>query len=299
MKKNFLVYVLILTIIFTVSCKEKSSKDLFKDFIPKSLAYYDFYSQNPLMRKYDIEDLNLVKNKVIKDVFEEFDIDTNGKIKYGDDYDKYVMTIYYFFDNAGEIIKSYTLVGGEEKIYSIDYDEYEYTKDEFIKKTTEYILPVNKTNTKLQKIKIEKNNNKIIATEQNLTNKSSVKKEIFENYNKKFKITVYNVKSDSENIVSETTYDKYIEESASYRSGKFYSKTLYENNKPTKKIDKNGKETLLEDEEEQQQIPEGYLSYTYYHPKEEGSPGTYRKYTTQILDKPDEFLLKYFPELKE
>lgn len=156
MKKGIWVFTLILTIIFTASCKEKSSKDLFKDFIPKSLAYYDFYSQNPLMRKYNIEDLNLVKNKVIKDVFEEFDIDTNGKIKYGDDYDKYVMTIYYFFDNAGEIIKSYTLVGGEEKIYSIDYDEYEYTKDEFIKKTTEYILPVNKTNTKLQKIKIEK-----------------------------------------------------------------------------------------------------------------------------------------------
>ena len=298
MKKNILIFTIILTILFTASCKEKSSKDLFKNFIPKNLAYYDFYSQNPLMRKYDIEDLNLVKNKVIKDVFEEFDIDSEGRIKYGDDYDKYIMTIYYFFNNAGEIIKSYTLVGGEEKLYSIDYDEYEYTKDAFVQKTTEYILPKNKTNTKLQKFKIEKQDNKIIATEQNLTNKSSVKKEIFEKDNKKLKITVYSVKSDSEDKISEITYDRYIEESTSYSSGKLYSKTLYENNKPTKKIDKNGKEVLLNDEE-QQQIPEGYLSYTYYHPKVEGSPGSYRKYTIQILDKPDELLLKYFPELKE
>lgn len=298
MKKKLLVLTLISTILFTVSCKEKSSKDLFKDFIPKTLAYYDFYTQNPLMRKYNIEDLNLVKNKVIKEVYEEFDIDSEGNIKYGDDYDKYVMTIYYFFDKDGEIIKSYTLIGGEEILYSIDYNEYEYTKDEFIKRTTEYLLSRNKTNTKHQKIKIEKGDNKIIAIEQNLTNKSSIKKEIFENENDKFKITMYNVKSDSENKTSEITYGKYIEESISYSSGKFYSKTLYENNKPTKKIDKRGHETSLYDREEQK-IPEGYLSYTYSHPEQDGAPGSYRKYTTQILDEPDELLLKYFPDLKE
>ena len=60
-------------------------------------------------------------------------------------------------------------------------------------------------------------------------------KEIFEKDNKKLKITVYSVKSDSEDKISEITYDRYIEESTSYSSGKLYSKTLYENNKPTKK----------------------------------------------------------------
>ena len=43
----------------------------------------------------------------------------------------------------------------------------------------------------------------------------------------------------------------------------------------------------------------GIVEESYYGPEIEGTPGTYRKTVTEILDKPDELLLKYFPELKE
>ena len=43
----------------------------------------------------------------------------------------------------------------------------------------------------------------------------------------------------------------------------------------------------------------GITEESYYGPEIEGTPGTYRKTKTEILDKPDELLLKYFPELKE
>ena len=45
--------------------------------------------------------------------------------------------------------------------------------------------------------------------------------------------------------------------------------------------------------------PAGFIEYSYKGPEIEGSSGNYSIYRAEILDKPDELLLKYFPELKE
>ena len=79
MKKNILIFTIILTILFTASCKEKSSKDLFKTFIPKSLSNYEYFIQNPMNNNLYITDLDSIKGKIIKTYTEDYDIHNSRK----------------------------------------------------------------------------------------------------------------------------------------------------------------------------------------------------------------------------
>ena len=116
MKKGILVFTLILTIIFTASCKEKSSKDLFKNFIPKSLPTYEYFIQNPMNNNLYITDLDSIKGKIIKTCTENYELYDDGKIFSGDNEDKAVYNSYYFFNDDGEVFAIYELNGYSKEL---------------------------------------------------------------------------------------------------------------------------------------------------------------------------------------
>ena len=333
MKKNILIFTIILTILFTASCKEKSSKDLFKDFIPKSLSTYEYFIQNPMTNNFYITDLDSIKGKIIKTYSEDYDIHKDGRITYGDGDGKMIGYFYYFFDSEGKEYASYSLTGYDNKnLNTVDTtveNIYEYKESIFISTTTMNRLYNNTKENKSTTYEIKKENNKLYVTELNLNNKYSTIQKIYERDGDKLIIINYPIKKGVIDNYSRTEYvyenDKSI--SNEYRQGELYRtkeniqgrNVLTINRRPEfmdiwiykpegniinsiyRKEDYNG--VIIKEQTQKPTIVKynsiGIVEESYYGPEIEGTPGTYRKTTTEILDKPDELLLKYFPELKE
>lgn len=333
MKKKFLIFTIILTILFTASCKEKSSKDLFKTFIPKSLSNYEYFIQNPMNNNLYITDLDSIKGKIIKTYTEDYDIHKDGRITYGDGDGKMIGYFYYFFDSDGEEYASYSLTGYDnENSISVNTtveNIYEYKDSIFISTSTMNRLYNNTKETEFTTYEIKKENNKLYVTELNLNNKYSTTQKVYERDGDKLKITNYPIKKGviDNNYRTEYIYENDKSISNEYRQGELYRtkeniqgrNILTINRRPefmdiwTYKLEKNIINSIYRKEnysgvimKEQRQTPTivkynsiGISEESYYGPEIEGTPGTYRKTKTEILDKPDELLLKYFPELKE
>ncbi len=329
MKKNILIFTIILTILFTASCKEKSSKDLFKDFIPKSLSTYEYFIQNPMINNLYITDLDSIKGKIIKTYSEDYDIHKDGRITYGDGDGKMIGYFYYFFDSDGEEYASYFLTGYDNEIFTTDENIYEYKESIFTSTTTMNRLYNNTKENESTIYEIKKENNKLYITELNLNNKYSTTQKVYERDGDKLKITNYPIKKGviDNNFRTEYFYENDKSISNEYRQGELYRtkeniqgrNILTINRRPefmeiwTYIPDKNIINSVYRKEDyngviikEQTQRPTivkynsiGIVEESYYGPEIEGTPGTYRKTVTEILDEPDELLLKYFPDLKE
>ena len=329
MKKNILVYVLILTIIFTASCKEKSSKDLFKSFIPKSLSNYEYFIQNPMNNNLYITDLDSIKGKIIKTYSEDYDIHKDGRITYGDGDGKMIGYFYYFFDSDGEVYAYYSLSGYDNEIFTTYENIYEYKESVFTSTTTMNRLYNNTKENESTIYEIKKENNKLYITELNLNNKYSTTQKVYERDGDKLKITNYPIKKGviDNNFRTEYFYENDKSISNEYRQGELYRtkeniqgrNILTINRRPEfmeiwtyipdeniinsvyRKEDYNG--VIIKEQTQRPTIVKynsiGIVEEFYYGPEIEGTPGTYRKTKTEILDKPDELLLKYFPELKK
>lgn len=329
MKKNILIFTIILTILFTASCKEKSSKDLFKTFIPKSLANYEYFIQNPMNNNLYITDLDSIKGKIIKTYTEDYDIHKDGRITYGDGDGKMIGYFYYFFDSDGEEYASYTLSGYDNEIFTTYENIYEYKESVFTSTTTMNRLYNNTKENESTTYEIKKENNKLYITELNLNNKYSTTQKIYERDGDKLKITNYQIKKGviDNNFRTEYFYENDKSISNEYRQGELYRtkeniqgrNILTINRRPEfmeiwtyipdeniinsvyRKEDYNG--VIIKEQTQRPTIVKynsiGIVEESYYGPEIEGTPGTYRKTVTEILDEPDELLLKYFPDLKE
>lgn len=329
MKMKLLVLTLILTILFTASCKEKSSKDLFKDFIPKTLANYEYLIQNPMINNLYITDLDSIKGKIIKTYSEDYDIHKDGRITYGDGDGKMIGYFYYFFDPDGEEYASYSLTGYDNEIFTTDENIYEYKESVFTSTTTMNRLYNNTKENESTTYEIKKENNKLYITELNLNNKYSTSQKVYERDGDKLKIINYPIKKGviDNNFRTEYLYENDKSISNEYRQGELYRtkeniqgrNILTINRRPEfmeiwtyipdeniinsvyRKEDYNG--VIIKEQTQRPTIVKynsiGIVEESYYGPEIEGTPGTYRKTVTEILDEPDELLLKYFPDLKE
>lgn len=329
MKKNILVYVLILTIIFTVSCKEKSSKDLFKDFIPKSLPNYEYIIQNPMINNFYITDLDSIKGKIIKTCTENYELYDDGKIFSGDNEDKAVYNSYYFFNDDGEVFAIYELNGYSKEFDILLKKIFQYSENKYVQTLERTRLYNNTKEKESTTYEIKKEKSKLYVTELNLTNKTTTRQKIYEEQENKLVVVDNSVRK---GVVDTSNRIEYVYENDKVTSNEYRKSELYRTREKLKNINVltierrpefmdiwtlkefNGnifevfkKEkydgTILKENIQHLIItkyhPAGFIEYSYKGPEIEGSSGNYLIYRAEILDKPDDLLLKYFPELKE
>ena len=329
MKKNILVYVLVLTIILAASCKEKSSKDLFKDFIPKSLPNYEYIIQNPMINNFYITDLDSIKGKIIKTCTENYELYDDGKIFSGDNEDKAVYYSYCFFNDDGELFTIYELNGYSKRIDVLLKKIFQYSENKYVQTLERTRLYNNTKEKESTTYEIKKEKSKLYVTELNLTNKTTTRQKIYEEQENKLVVVDNSVRK---GVVDTSNRIEYVYENDKVTSNEYRKSELYRTREKLKNINVltierrpefmdiwtlkefNGnifevfkKEkydgTILKENIQHLIItkynPAGFIEYSYKGPEIEGSSGNYSIYRAEILDKPDELLLKYFPELKE
>ena len=275
---------------------------IFKDVIPKSIVNYEQLIQNPIVKGIYIENLNLVKGKIIRHYNEEYYLHSDGSISYGDSEEKDVYIWYYFYDDNGRLTKMISTKGYPKRVFEIDVNKYEYRDGIFLVKTISSKLYNNKIKESIEKYIVTKNKDEVIISKEN-KNCKIINETIYINDGNELKVIAYIIDVNNQKKLdtrTETIYKENIKTIIRYKNNEVYSITEYKNNIAVKKIDKDGNITILtSNAKEIEYHPAGFIELEYYHPQEHGSPGLYQKSTTEILDEPDELLLKYFPDLKE
>lgn len=300
MKKKLLIFVYLLLFYTYVFSEDITA--IFKDVIPKSIVNYEQLIQNPIVKGIYIENLNLVKGKIIRHYNEEYYLHSDGSISYGDSEEKDVYIWYYFYDDNGRLTKMISTKGYPKRVFEIDVNKYEYRDGIFLVKTISSKLYNNKIKESIEKYIVTKNKDEVIISKEN-KNCKIINETIYINDGNELKVIAYIIDVNNQKKLdtrTETIYKENIKTIIRYKNNEVYSITEYKNNIAVKKIDKDGNITILtSNAKEIEYHPAGFIELEYYHPQEHGSPGLYQKSTTEILDKPDELLLKYFPELKE
>ena len=300
MKKKLLIFVYLLLFYTYVFSEDITA--IFKDVIPKSIVNYEQLIQNPIVKGIYIENLNLVKGKIIRHYNEEYYLHSDGSISYGDSEEKDVYIWYYFYDDNGRLTKMISTKGYPKRVFEIDVNKYEYRDGIFLVKTISSKLYNNKIKESIEKYIVTKNKDEVIISKEN-KNCKIINETIYINDGNELKVIAYIIDVNNQKKLdtrTETIYKENIKTIIRYKNNEVYSITEYKNNIAVKKIDKDGNITILtSNAKEIEYHPAGFIELEYYHPQEHGSPGLYQKSTTEILDEPDELLLKYFPDLKE
>lgn len=300
MKKKLLIFVYLLLFYTYVFSEDITA--IFKDVIPKSIVNYEQLIQNPIVKGIYIENLNLVKGKIIRHYNEEYYLHSDGSISYGDSEEKDVYIWYYFYDDNGRLTKMISTKGYPKRVFEIDVNKYEYRDGIFLVKTISSKLYNNKIKESIEKYIVTKNKDEVIISKEN-KNCKIINETIYINDGNELKVIAYIIDENNQKKLdarTETIYKENIKTIIRYKNNEVYSITEYKNNIAVKKIDKDGNITILtSNAKEIEYHPAGFIELEYYHPQEHGSPGLYQKSTTEILDEPDELLLKYFPDLKE
>ena len=300
MKKNILIFLCL--VFFSVCLFSENITDIFKDVIPESIVNYDQLVQNPIVNGKYIENLDFVKGKILKCYDEEYYLHSDGNVSYGDSEEKDIYILYYFYDNNGRINKFIFTKGYPDRVFEIDVDLYEYKDGIFLIRTTSTKLYNNKITESVEKYKITKDKNKVFLFKENEKGEN-LNETIYSKVDNELRIISCTIDENNQKKLdarTETIYKENIKTIIRYKNNEVYSITEYKNNIAVKKIDKDGNITILtSNAKEIEYHPAGFIELEYYHPQEHGSPGLYQKSTIEILDKPDELLLKYFPELKE
>ena len=300
MKKKLLIFVYLLLFYTYVFSEDITA--IFKDVIPKSIVNYEQLIQNPIVKGIYIENLNLVKGKIIRHYNEEYYLHSDGSISYGDSEEKDVYIWYYFYDDNGRLTKMISTKGYPKRVFEIDVNKYEYRDGIFLVKTISSKLYNNKIKESIEKYIVTKNKDEVIISKEN-KNCKIINETIYTNDGNELKVIAYIIDENNQKKLdarTETIYKENIKTIIRYKNNEVYSITEYKNNIAVKKIDKDGNITILtSNAKEIEYHPAGFIELEYYHPQEHGSPGLYQKSTTEILDEPDELLLKYFPDLKE
>ena len=192
--------------------------------------------------------------------------------------------------------------GYPKRVFEIDVNKYEYRDGIFLVKTISSKLYNNKIKESIEKYIVTKNKDEVIISKEN-KNCKIINETIYINDGNELKVIAYIIDVNNQKKLdtrTETIYKENIKTIIRYKNNEVYSITEYKNNIAVKKIDKDGNITILtSNAKEIEYHPAGFIELEYYHPQEHGSPGLYQKSTTEILDEPDELLLKYFPDLKE
>ena len=206
---------------------------------------------------------------------------------------------------------------------------FQYSENKYVQTLERTRLYNNTKEKESTTYEIKKEKSKLYVTELNLTNKTTTRQKIYEEQENKLVVVDNSVRK---GVVDTSNRIEYVYENDKVTSNEYRKSELYRTREKLKNINVltierrpefmdiwtlkefNGnifevfkKEkydgTILKENIQHLIItkynPAGFIEYSYKGPEIEGSSGNYSIYRAEILDKPDELLLKYFPELKE
>ena len=295
-------------------CKEITYK-VFKDYFNSKDKSYKFNASNPLfVDKFYVKDIRKLKNKIIKETYETYNIGEDGVKSYSDSYVRDVMYTYYFFDANGVITDVYFIdimdtgyiLRKNHRIFNCTQSEYE------IIETGEKL---NQKINNVYKAKITKDNDKLILNfdkRYNLAEKIVFSKNrITKSYTsgermKSDDIFDYQI-NDNRIYYKDFTVENGIEDI--FRTMKYEKCCLIEEERylpsgnEIQKYENTGKDTgILVNEGQVSQIvqkyirkfnPIGFLEYEKLKPYD-GEKGDYSIRKREVLSKPDEFFNAHF-----
>lgn len=145
------IIVVLLSILFcVVFCYSKDfSSEVFKDCFKQSDKTYEFNIRNPLFAdKFYVKKINKLKNKIIKETLDSYEVDGQGKKSYSDSYVKDIICMYYFFDSEGRLIEKYYYNGNvngdifykQKETYTCLQNSYEIMIQDFVNKKEKKIV---------------------------------------------------------------------------------------------------------------------------------------------------------------
>lgn len=190
----------------TTSSDSNHTGIVFESYIDKADPYYEFYVQNPLFissvgdtNSFLINNLDNIKNKIVKTKTYAYDQFDDGSKYYGDG--NPVTTInYYFFDSNGHIYKQLYIYLADN--YEIPFykskTEYQYNQVSYDVIETDFLNHEIQTNH----YSISENEGKLIL--ENLEDEGNIKKQIIY---EKGKITIINQKYDWSPDIRVYTYN--------------------------------------------------------------------------------------------
>ena len=312
--KKLLITTLLMCIMSICFSRDYSSA-VFKDCFEKANESYEFYIRNPLfIDKFYVKDLASLKNKILKQTIEIYDLDEQKRKSYSDSYTRTVDYYYYFFDSEGRITDYYYIEANDNDIifykthenYNCKASSYEITQENYLYKTKKTIKGL-----------IEKNDNLIILSFDSDYNnhnkmefsKNKILKEKLQSEDR-IRINEFIIKNTN---IQETEYDlnkgeiKYYRNSEYEKGGLVEYKYFRQSGDETYKyeMDNSGhgiltyvKESTPPKKENQKEVYRrfnqiGFLEYEEKKPYNK-EVGNYSSMTVNVLSKEDDFFIKHF-----
>lgn len=312
MKKTIIACLLLFGCTFCYS-KDFSSK-VFKDCFDKANENYEFNIRNPLfVEKFYVKNIKNLKNKIIKETFEYYSMDSDGKKSYDDSYTRTVGYIYYLFDSEGRITDNYYLLINENNIvfykehenYSCSKDDYKIIYEDLLREKSEIYNGIikNKNGNLLLSFdnkyqtynEFEFVNNKIVK--RNISNSSTLVSEIIIN-NNEIQKNEYIIEKDKTkyNRILNLKNCSIMNEKRFVPSGdEFYNYELDNSDHGvyTYFKENSGKEKTIKQEVYRKFNPIGFLEYEEKKPYN-SEIGNYSFRNFEILNEKDELFLKSF-----
>ncbi len=300
----------------TVFCYSKDySAKVFKDCFDETYKSYEFNIRNPLFADtFYVEDLSSLKNKIIKQTYEIYDIDEQGRKSYSDSYIRTVSYCYYFFDSDGQITDYYYIDLNDkgdifykkheqhnclESLYEIFEENYFYESKKNIlgsiyKKDGSITINFDSYYNNWSQIEFHKN--KILKIKNNGKNLSYIDEYIINDT--KIQNKDYYIDNEEISYEGESEYENAA--LMGYKYFRPYGNEVYKYEMETPQHgfftyynEKNPSNKIIKQEVNRRFNTIGFLEYEERKPYKT-SVGDYYYYSATVLSNKDDFFIQYF-----